>query len=67
MLFGTVSLPSASCSSCEMTSIEFCASHVGIEDCGGTGVVQGGETDETGVLRAGDESTVGNNTSETTC
>lgn len=50
-----------------MTSIEFCASHVGIEDCGGTGVVQGGETDETGVLRAGDESTVGNNTSETTC
>lgn len=50
-----------------MTPIEFCPLHGGTEDCGGAEVVQGEETDETGVLCAGEESTVGNNTSETTC
>lgn len=50
-----------------MTSIEFCALHGGTEDCGGAEEVQGGETDESGVLCAGDESSDGNNTSETTC
>lgn len=50
-----------------MTSTEFCASHGGTEDCGGAEAVQGGEADKTGVLCAGDESAVGNKTSETTC
>lgn len=67
MLFAAISSPSASCSSCEMTSTEFCALHGGTEDCGGAGEVQGGETDESGVLCAGDDTSVGNNTSETTC
>lgn len=50
-----------------MTSEELCSLHGRTEDCGGAEEVQGGETEETGVLSAGDESTVGNNTSETTC
>lgn len=67
MLFAAIRSPSASCSSCEITSTELCALHRGTEDCGGAKAVHGGETDETGVLCAGDESTIGNNTSETTC
>lgn len=64
MLFAALSSPSASRSSCEMTSIEL---HIGTEGSGGADTVHEGETDETGVICAGDESTAGNNTSETTC
>lgn len=41
-----------------MTSTDLCASHGGTEGCGFVEAVQGG---------AGDESLVGNKTSETTC
>lgn len=58
---------SASCSSCEMTPTEFCALHGGTGGCGGAEVVPWCETKETGVLCAGGESTMGNNTPETTC
>lgn len=67
MVFAAASSPSASCSSCEMTSTDLCASHGGTEGCGFVEVVQGGELDKTGVLCAGGESLVGNKTSETTC
>lgn len=67
MVFAAASSPSASCSSCEMTSTDFCASPGGTEGCGFVEAVQGGELDNCGVLCAGDESLVGNKTSETTC
>lgn len=68
--FATMSLPSASCSSCEMTSIEFGALLGGAGDCEGAETAQGGGgggADEAGILCAGDECTAGNRTSETTC
>lgn len=67
MPFVTISLPSASCSSCEMTSIEFRALLGGIGGGEGAETVQEGESDETGIFFGEEESTVGNSTSETTC
>lgn len=60
-----ISLPSASCSSCEMTSNGFCVLHWETEDCGCSEVIPREETGNAELLLA-DESIVGNKTSETT-
>ena len=67
MLSAALSSPSASCSSCEMTPMEFCVSHGVTEDCGAAEATREGAADETWLLCTGDESAVGNSTSETTC
>lgn len=47
--------------------MEFRVSHGGTEDCGAAEATREGATDETWLLCTGDESAVGNSTSETTC
>lgn len=67
LLLDAWSSPSASCSSCEMTSTDLSASLEETEAGGGVDAGRGRELDKTGVLGPGQESLVGNKTSETTC